>query len=193
MLSAKLSASGARFVEVEIPDHADMGDLANIVFTPEAAALHADLMRDQADGYGPQVLARLAQGLAISAVQYRQALQLRAVHARQMCHAFERCDVILAPVLRQPVPTSAATDVGAGPEMARIIAGISELTRPLSYLGLPALAVPVGRDRSGLPIAAQLIGKPLSEALLLRAGAACETDVGRRPPCAPTGGEPDDT
>ncbi len=193
VLSAKLSASGARFVEVEIPDHADMGDLANIVFTPEAAALHADLMRDQADGYGPQVLARLAQGLAISAVQYRQALQLRAVHARQMCHAFERCDVILAPVLRQPVPTSAATDVGAGPEMARIIAGISELTRPLSYLGLPGLAVPVGRDRSGLPIAAQLIGKPLSEALLLRAGAACETDVGRRPPCAPTGGEPDDT
>lgn len=191
-LSAKLATSGARFVEVEIPDHADMGDLANIVFTPEAAALHADLMRERPDDYGPQVFARLAQGLAISAVQYRQALQLRAVHARRMCRAFERCDLILAPVLRQPVPTSDATDVGAGPEMARIIAGLSELTRPLSYLGLPGLAVPVGRDRDGLPIAAQLIGKPLSEALLLRAGAACETGVGRRPPCAPTEGVPDD-
>ena len=182
----RLGAAGARFAQVDIPDHTNMGELANIIFTPEAAALHADQMAARKDDYGPQVFSRLSQGLAISAVQYRQALQLRALHARDICRVFDHCDVILAPVLRAPVPTGAATDVGAGPEMARIIAGISDLTRPLSYLGLPGLSVPVGFDATGLPIAAQLIGKPRTEALLLRAATACEHGAGNIPPCTPT-------
>ncbi|NLI38802.1 MAG: Asp-tRNA(Asn)/Glu-tRNA(Gln) amidotransferase subunit GatA, partial [Clostridiaceae bacterium] len=48
--------------------------------------------------------------------------------------------------------------------------------------GLPALVVPCGLDRKGLPIGIQLVGKPFSEKLLLRAGYAIEQRVGRLKP-----------
>ncbi|MEB8386625.1 amidase [Rhodobacteraceae bacterium KMM 6894] len=183
-LRRDLEKRGAIFRDVAVPDHTNLGEMANIVFTPEAAALHADRMQSHPDHYGPQVLSRLSQGLTISAVQYRQALQLRAAHARAMMAAtFANCDLVFAPVLRAPVPTAAAADVGAGADMRALIAGLSDLTRPVSYLGFPALSVPAGFDAAGLPIALQLIGPPLSEATLLRAGAAAERDVGHIPPC----------
>jgi aspartyl-tRNA(Asn)/glutamyl-tRNA(Gln) amidotransferase subunit A len=184
-----LEKRGATFRDVAIPDHTNLGEMANIVFTPEAAALHADRMQSHPEHYGPQVLSRLSQGLTISAVQYRQALQLRAAHARAMMTAtFANCDLVFAPVLRAPVPTAAATNVGAGADMRTVIAGLSDLTRPVSYLGFPAMSVPAGFDAAGLPIALQLIGPPLSEATLLRAGAAAERDMGQIPPCTATTG-----
>lgn len=178
----QLEAKGAIFRDVAIPDHTHFGELANIVFTPEAAALHADRMTAHPGHYGVQVFARLTQGLAISAVQYRQALQLRAVHARSMmAQTFSDCDMLFAPVLRRPVPIAAAMDVQAGSEMRSVIADLSDLTRPVSYLGFPALSVPSSFDDGGLPVALQLIGPPLSEKTLLRAGAVAERDVGIAP------------
>ncbi len=177
-----LEAKGAVFRDVAIPDHTNFGEMANIVFTPEAAALHADRMKAHPEQYGAQVFARLSQGLAISAVQYRQALQLRAAHARaMMALTFSECDMLFAPVLRRPVPTNAATDVQAGSDMRAVIAGLSDLTRPVSYLGFPALSVPAGFDDAGMPVALQLIGPPLSEKALLRAGDVAERDVGLVP------------
>lgn len=178
----ELEAKGAVFRDVAIPDHTNFGEMANIVFTPEAAALHADRMTAHPDHYGAQVFARLSQGLAISAVQYRQALQLRAAHARAMMTlTFSECDMLFAPVLRRPVPTDAATDVQAGSNMRAVIAGLSDLTRPVSYLGFPALSVPAGLDDAGLPVGLQLIGPPLSEKTLLRAGDAAERGTGLVP------------
>jgi len=184
-----LEAKGAIFRDVSIPDHTNFGEMANIVFTPEAAALHADRMAAHSEQYGAQVLARLSQGLAISAVQYRQALQLRAAHARaMMALTFSECDILFAPVLRSPVPTDTATNVQAGSDMRDMIAGMSDLTRPVSYLGFPALSVPIGFDGAGLPIALQLIGPPLSEKTLLRAGDTAEKDVGLVPTGTPETG-----
>lgn len=184
-----LEKRGATFQDVSIPDHTNLGEMANIVFTPEAAALHADRMERHPEDYGAQVLSRLSQGLAISAVQYRQAMQLRAAHARaMMAMTYSDCDIVFAPVLRSPVPTDAATDVGAGTEMRAVIAGMSDLTRPVSYLGFPALSVPAGFDNAGLPVALQLIGPPLSEVALLRGGAAAERGGGLTPPCTDSTG-----
>ncbi len=51
-------------------------------------------------------------------------------------------------------------------------------TISVNLAGLPALALPCGRDGSGLPIGAQLIGPVMSEALLLRAARAFEAASG---------------
>ncbi|WP_185805219.1 amidase [Pontivivens nitratireducens] len=177
-----LESEGASFRDVASPDHTNFGEMANIVFTPEATALHADRMKAHPEHYGAQVFARLPQGLAISAVQYRQALQLRAAYAHAMMTlTFSECDMLFAPVLRRLVPTDATTDVQAGSDMRAVIAGLSDLTRPVSYLGFPALSVPAGFDDAGLPVALQLIGPPLSEKALLRAGDVAERDVGLLP------------
>jgi len=64
------------------------------------------------------------------------------------------------------------------------LAALTRLTRPLNYLGLPAVVVPAGFDRSGIPIGMQLAGPPFAEARLLRIAAAFEAAAGlpaRRP------------
>jgi aspartyl-tRNA(Asn)/glutamyl-tRNA(Gln) amidotransferase subunit A len=48
----------------------------------------------------------------------------------------------------------------------------------VNYLGVPALALPCGFDPGGLPFGLQLIGRPFSEPLLLRAGAAYQRETG---------------
>ncbi len=182
---AVLERAGARFVEVDIPDHEPYGDLANLVFTPEAAAIHLPWLRERPRDYGPQVRARLMQGLMVPAASYLQAKQLRALHLRAMVEGpFARCDALFVPALRSRVPTAAQTDVGAGPAMAAVVAGVAALTRPVSYLGLPALVTPAGFDPDGMPVALQLIGRPQAEAVLLRIADAHERAAGwlRRPP-----------
>ena len=61
---------------------------------------------------------------------------------------------------------------------------LTRFTRPVNYLGLPALAIPSGFSRSGLPIAMQLIGRSFDEATLLTVGAAFQraTDFHARVP-----------
>ena len=59
-------------------------------------------------------------------------------------------------------------------EMPGLVLLISRCTRPVSYLGLPALSVPCGFDGNGLPIAMQLIGRPFAESTLFRLGHACQ-------------------
>ena len=53
-----------------------------------------------------------------------------------------------------------------------MIQQLTRFTRPVNYLGVPALAIPCGFSRSGLPIGMQLIGGSFEEATLLRIGAA---------------------
>lgn len=174
-----LEALGARTVEVELPDQGPLADLANLAFLPEAAALHLAWLRARPQDYGPQVRARLLQGLAVPAVSYLQAHQLRALHAQAMIDGpLARCDALLVPACPRTVPASAETDVEDGAQMATLLADLTRFTRPLSYLGLPGLVTPAGFDRRGLPVALQLIGRPFGEATLLALAHAYEGATG---------------
>jgi Asp-tRNA(Asn)/Glu-tRNA(Gln) amidotransferase A subunit family amidase len=51
---------------------------------------------------------------------------------------------------------------------------MNALTKPFNGLGWPALSLPAGFDRDGLPLGLQVIGLPGSEAVVLRAAAALE-------------------
>lgn len=170
-----LESLGVRCVAVDVPDQADLADLATILFTPEAAALHREWLRDRPEDYGPQVRARLLQGLTVSAVDYLSAGQLRAWHARAMAEGpFAQVDALLTPALRIMVPTGEATDVAAGAAMAETVSRLAANTRPANYLGVPAIVTPAGFDGAGLPIGLQLIGPAGGEAALIALAAAHE-------------------
>ncbi|MCC5860976.1 MAG: amidase [Gammaproteobacteria bacterium] len=171
-----LEALGARLVPVTLPDPEPLTELGRTVIYAEATARHAHWLQHHWEGYSPQVRARAATGLAIPAMSYVQALQLRPRLLRRfVAEVFDSCDVLHAPTLAIPVPTIEETDVGAGAAMWEIIAKLVHCTGPVNYLGLPALSVPAGFTRNGLPAGFQLIGRPFAEATLLRTGAAYET------------------
>jgi len=172
----KLSALGAEIVEIDLPDQSAFGELANIVAMTEAASIHCDWLRDRGQDYGEQVRARLLQGLAIPGVAYLRALQLRAVLLEEFVAAvFSRCEALHVPVLPYLPPRSEDVDVGASPAMPGVVAGLTRFTRPFSFLGLPALAQPIGFSSTGLPLSMQLVGRPFAEHRLLEIGMAYET------------------
>jgi aspartyl-tRNA(Asn)/glutamyl-tRNA(Gln) amidotransferase subunit A len=91
---------------------------------------------------------------------------------------------VIVPATPAPAPALAEVTAGDGEAVAARMGRFARLTRPWNGLGLPALAVPCGFAGSGLPIGAQLIGRPFDEATVLRAGHAYEqaTEWHRRRP-----------
>jgi len=180
-----LADLGAVLVEIELPDQRPFAELANVVAIAEAASIHFDWLRERRADYGEQVRARLLQGLVIPSVAYFRALQRRVTMLEAfVLAAFSKCDALHVPVLPFLPPRSADVDVGATPAMPEIIAGLTRFTRPFSFLGLPALAQPIGFSSTGLPLSMQLVGRPFAEARLLEIGMAFESanGSGRRLP-----------
>jgi aspartyl-tRNA(Asn)/glutamyl-tRNA(Gln) amidotransferase subunit A len=178
---AVLEKRGAKIVDVPVGDHGLINDLAGAVVMAEGAAVHLPWLRQRPQDYSPQVRARLLAGVGLPATLYLEALQARSrVLDEMLRETFAKCDMLHIPVLKQSVPTAAETDVGGSPSMAAVLAQIVADTRPINFLGLPGLSVPIGFTRNGLPQAMQLVGRPFQERLLFRVGAAYEAVAGQR-------------
>ena len=176
---AVLEKRGAKIVDVAVGDHGAINDLSNAILWPEAAALHLPWLHERPQDYAKQSRARMLVGLGVPATLYAEAVRARATLLDELLRAaFSRCDLLHVPVLKRPVPTAAETDVGGGAATQEVLGQIVANTRPLNYLGLPGLAVPIGFTRNGLPQAMQLVGRPFREDLLFRVGAAYEAAVG---------------
>jgi aspartyl-tRNA(Asn)/glutamyl-tRNA(Gln) amidotransferase subunit A len=180
-----LETLGARVTELRVPDPEVLSDVCNVIARCESAAVHTRLVRERPEEIQPVVRARLELGFRIPAHDYLQALRLRARLARAFIQdVFAETDVLVAPVIPEPAPPRAHATEGAASEIAERQGRFSRLTRPFNGLGLPALAVPCGFSRQGLPLAFQIVGRPFDEATVLRAGHAYEQSAGwhrRRP------------
>ena len=89
-----------------------------------------------------------------------------------LASTLKEADMLMAPVLGQPVPTLAACNPSTTDRSAAGMATLPYWTRWVNYLGVPAIAVPCGIDSAGLPVSFQLVGRPFREDLLLRAAHA---------------------
>jgi aspartyl-tRNA(Asn)/glutamyl-tRNA(Gln) amidotransferase subunit A len=181
---AALKREGAQIVAVELPDQRQLTAACQLVLACEAAAFHKRWLIERPQDYGPQVLMRLQNGLAISGVTYLEVLRWRGPALAAWLAATAEADMVLAPVAPAAAPTIAESDVGNSPDAEAVIQRLTRFTRPVNYLGLPSLAIPAGFTRAGLPVGMQLIGRPFKEAMLLRAGAAFQraTDFHARVP-----------
>ncbi len=144
-----------------------------------------DMFRDtRGAGFGPEVKRRIMLGTyALSAgyydAYYGQAQKARTLIKRDFEQAFERVDVIAAPVAPS---TAFALGRHSDDPLAMYLEDV--FTLPANLAGLPGLAFPVGFDDLGLPIGMQLMGAPFHEEVLFRAGHAYQqvTDWHRRAP-----------
>jgi aspartyl-tRNA(Asn)/glutamyl-tRNA(Gln) amidotransferase subunit A len=181
---AVLKQEGATIVAVELPDQRQLTAACQLVLAVEAAAFHKRWMIERPDDYGPQVLMRLQNGLAIPAVSYLEAMRWRGPALSAHLAAVAGVDAVIAPVAPVAAPTIAESDVGNSPDAEAVIQRLTRFTRPINYLGLPSLAIPTGFTSRGLPVGMQLIGRSFDEAMLLRIGAAFQraTDFHDRMP-----------
>jgi aspartyl-tRNA(Asn)/glutamyl-tRNA(Gln) amidotransferase subunit A len=183
---ATLQREGAAIVKVELPDQRQIASASQLVLAVEAAAFHKRWMIERPQDYSPQVLMRLQNGLAVPAVSYLEAMRWRGPALSAHAAATAGVDAVIAPVSPLPAPTIAESDVGNSPEADAVLPRITRFTRPVNYLGIPALSLPTGFTRSGLPIGMQLMGRSFDEATLVRIGAAFQraTDFHSRVPKA---------
>ncbi|MEZ5817725.1 MAG: amidase [Hyphomicrobiaceae bacterium] len=165
-----LEAAGAKLIPVSLPYMEAVATYGSIVSRCEAAAIHAEWMRDRPDDYSIHLSARIYGGFAIPAAYYIEALSRRGPILKAFADAvFCDVDVFAAPTVRSKVPTRAETDVDSG--RAGTIAAfnaVSANTRVVNYLGLPSISVPCGFDARGLPIGLMLQARPFGEARLFR-------------------------
>jgi aspartyl-tRNA(Asn)/glutamyl-tRNA(Gln) amidotransferase subunit A len=185
---ATLKREGAEITKVELPDQRQLASASQLVLAVEAAAFHKRWMIERPQDYGPQVLMRLQNGLSVPAISYLEAMRWRGPALSAYAAATAGVDAVIAPVSPMAAPTIVESDVGNSPQADAVLPRITRFTRPVNYLGLPALSIPSGFTRSGLPVGLQLIGRSFDEATLLRIGAAFQraTDFHARVPKAGT-------
>jgi aspartyl-tRNA(Asn)/glutamyl-tRNA(Gln) amidotransferase subunit A len=181
---AAFRRQGADIVQVELPDQRQLTAASQLIVAVEAAAFHKRWLIERPQDYGPQVLMRLQNGLAIPGVNYLEALRWRGPALAAHMAAVAGVDAVLAPAVPVAAPTIAESDVGNSPDAEALIQRLTRFTRPINYLGLPALSIPAGFTKNGLPVGMQLIGRAFDEAMLLRIGAAFQrsTDFHDRVP-----------
>jgi aspartyl-tRNA(Asn)/glutamyl-tRNA(Gln) amidotransferase subunit A len=181
---AVFKREGADIVQVELPDQRQLSSASQLVLAAEAAAFHKRWLIERPQDYGPQVMMRLHNGLAIPAITYLEAMRWRGPALSAHMAAVDGVDAVIAPVSPIPAPTITESDVGNGPDAEAVIQRLTRFTRPINYLGLPSLAIPTGFTGRGLPVGMQLIGRSFDEATLLRIGAAFQraTDFHDRAP-----------
>jgi aspartyl-tRNA(Asn)/glutamyl-tRNA(Gln) amidotransferase subunit A len=185
---AVLKREGADIVTVELPDQRQLSSASQLVLAAEAAAFHKRWMIERPQDYGPQVLMRLQNGLAVPAITYLEAMRWRGPALAAHNAAMAGVDAIIAPASPVPAPTIEESDVGGGPNAPAMVQRLTLFTRPVNFLGLPSLTIPSGFTKSGLPVGMQLIGRCFDEATLLTIGAAFQrvTDYHDRVPKLPS-------
>jgi aspartyl-tRNA(Asn)/glutamyl-tRNA(Gln) amidotransferase subunit A len=145
---------------------------------PEGANLQDMYAATRAAGFGAEVQRRIMIGTYVLSAgfydaYFTQASKVRTLIARDFERAWDYCDLLLTPTA--PSAAFALGEKSADP-LAMYLNDV--FTVPSSLAGLPAMSVPGGVDKAGLPLGLQIIGKPLDEQGVLNAGLAIEERAG---------------
>jgi len=172
-----LRALGAEVAERRFPfDFDDLMRRNGQLTAAEGWSVHRAYAEDERLPIGPGVRRRILGGKAITAADYIDALAHRRAARRQWVDWMQSCDALLTPTVPMTACPVEAVDETATP--------MASFTRAGNYLDTCALSLPAGFSGRGLPVGAQLLGRPGTDAALLRIGIAFQrvTDWHRRTP-----------
>jgi len=141
------------------------------LLTSEGFAIHETWMRERPQDYGALARERLMAGAFVRAADYVNATRLRRKLADSFHALFSGIDVAVTASSMDP-PCRIDDPKAIEYTYAR------QARAPFNITGGPALSVPVGFSRAGLPLAMQIVGKPFTEALVYRVAQAYEQATG---------------
>jgi aspartyl-tRNA(Asn)/glutamyl-tRNA(Gln) amidotransferase subunit A len=189
----RLAGRGAEIVEVSLPHMKYVIAVYYIIATAEASAnlarydgirygFRAEEARTLSEmycktrdaGFGDEVKRRIMLGTFVLSsgyydAYYEKAQRVRSMLVNDFAEAFRRCDVIATPTA--PTPAFKIGEKTNDP-LAMYLGDIYTVT--INLTGVPAISVPCGSSRAGLPIGLQLTGNHFDEARLLNAAYAFE-------------------
>jgi Asp-tRNA(Asn)/Glu-tRNA(Gln) amidotransferase A subunit family amidase len=133
----------------------------------ESFAYHAENIARSPELYQPETLRRIRSGERISAVEYIHRRREQDDERRRAHDFFAEVDALITPTI--PIPAPAIADLKNDPHALRPAElKLLRNTRPFNVWGLPAISVPCGFTKSGLPIGLQIAGAHWREDLVLR-------------------------
>lgn len=173
----ELRRQGAILEDVDVPS-LDLAPAAWSAFLAEMYDYHRDTYRKDRESYREGTRIRLMMGALVAAPDLVRAQRIRARLARELRSVLDRVDALVFPGLATPalrfdeISTRELMPAGA------------RHTTPWNLVGLPAVAVPCGASREGLPLSIQIVGRAFDEPTVLRIARAYEraTDWHRRRP-----------
>lgn len=171
---------------VTFPHAAEARAAAYLITAAEGAGLHLDRLRHRAADFDPEVRGRFFAGATLPAVWIERAHKVRRHVAAEVAGLFREFDVLIAPATPCIAPKSGTKTIDIAGATMPLRPNIGIFTQPISFLGLPVVAVPVWTGAGGLPVGVQIIAAPWREDVALRTAAALEAMGICRAPVAGT-------
>lgn len=167
-----LEKLGARISSVDLPSLEESLEASRVIVGAEALSYHDRFLRENPGGYGPLVRSRLEAGYQLTALQLVRAEEVRLRLAAEFQALFRQADCLVGAVLPILPPPIGTLSVHLGGRDQSLAEAFCHYNAPQNLTGSPALALPCGRSRSGLPVAMQLTSALGREDILFAVGAA---------------------
>jgi 1-carboxybiuret hydrolase len=159
--------------EVEWPEAERARAAAYVITCTEGAALHLERLRKQPRDFDPAVRDRLIAGAMVPAALVVKAQKFRRWYQARLQELFTEVDAVVLPATPCTAPRiGQQTFVLDGVELP-VRAHMGLYTQPISFVGLPVVAVPV--PLTPLPVGVQIVAAPWREDVALRIAHALET------------------
>jgi aspartyl-tRNA(Asn)/glutamyl-tRNA(Gln) amidotransferase subunit A len=167
---------GATVHEISLPHLSESADAAANISLAETRYGHemAGYYPAHAGEYSEEVRQRIDAGGNVLATQYLAGLDTQKRVRADFDAALEEVDAIVAPTVPVPAPPIGAEYVEVDGEKIGVRAALVGMNRPANFTGHPAISVPCGFTREGLPVGLQFIGRKFDESTLLRIAFAYE-------------------
>ncbi len=163
-----LKGLGLNVQRTTAPDLGILNQAAMLIMGAEGAACFESDLRKHAGRFNPEIRRRLERGLLCPATVYYRALRARPRLLAEFLSSLIPADaVLLLPTLPYEAPLIEENTTGTAVQREERFANFSYWARPVNYLGLPAISVPMGFGPNGLPLGAQFIGRPFQDYKIL--------------------------
>ena len=168
-------------VEFEVPELAyGLGAIFAIELASSTAYHLHHLMSGRISAYQEDVRLLVEMGRLVTASDYLQAERYRTLLAEKFLQVFADVDVVVGPTMPLTAWRSGQREVELGGKRESVLETSWRFTYPWNLLGLPAISLPCGYDRKGLPIGFQIAGAAFDEASVIRTAAVVERMVETR-------------
>jgi aspartyl-tRNA(Asn)/glutamyl-tRNA(Gln) amidotransferase subunit A len=170
----ELRSLGFEIGEVDIPNIEHSNAIWSAIRFSEAAAFHQRWFESRPNDYGEDVRWKLERGKEFSAIQYILARKESSEFRKTMTEAFGQFDALVTPTTPIEAPKINEPNVSLGSSQTDVYTALVRQTQPFNVTGLPAVSVPMGFSRDGLPLGLQIVGRAFEEATIMGIGSAYE-------------------